>query len=68
MIFMPPNGRGFLSLPKVSAILNSVRRFWARPSSVAFGAIGFSWPKPTAKTRFGSMPFETRYFLMVSAR
>jgi hypothetical protein len=38
----------------------SIRRFFWRPSSVSLGAMGCSSPKPTASSRFLSMPFETR--------
>jgi DUF1016 N-terminal domain len=37
----------------------SMRRFFWRPSSVSLGAMGRSSPKPTASSRFLSMPFDT---------
>jgi len=37
----------------------SMRRFFWRPSSVLLGAMGRSSPKPTASSRFLSMPFDT---------
>ena len=37
----------------------SMRRFFWRPSSVPLGAMGRASPKPTASSRFLSIPFDT---------
>lgn len=37
-------------------ILNSTRRFLARPSSVSFEATGWVWPKPSDSRRLAAMP------------
>lgn len=36
---------------------NSMRRFWARPSSVSLVALGMVSPLPSARMRSAEMPF-----------
>src|SRR5690606_36966269 len=52
----------------VVMILNSVRRFLARPSSVSLGALGSLWPAPRVSSRSSPIPPSTRYCLTLSAR
>jgi hypothetical protein len=49
-------------------ILNSTRRFFARPAFVLFGAIGRDSPYPWMETRRGAMPRFTSASLTASAR
>src|SRR5688572_19883314 len=58
----PAHGSG------VSMILNSTRRFAARPSSVSLLAIGLSGPKPRAWRRSTAMPLSVRYLTTACAR
>src|SRR5438874_383544 len=47
---------------------SSTRRFWARPATVVFGAIGFAAPYPFVTMRSGATPLLPRYARTASAR
>src|SRR6185436_1062749 len=68
-----PPQRGFsraarLAYLRVPMTSISTRRFFWRPSFVLLLATGCFSPLPSVYTRFGSMPFDTRYALTASAR
>ena len=61
-------GMPMMALPLSSALMKSVRRFWALPSSVLLSATGLVSPKPTGTNRLQSMPLPTRYFATARER
>src|SRR5262252_4116538 len=61
---------GYRSVPRDHFLVTmiSARRFLARPSAVSLGAMGCSWPNPTASTREESTPRATSRLRMASER
>src|SRR6185503_11863088 len=63
-----PLGDGLADVHQRGMTSKSVRRFFARPSSVSLLATGLPGPLPTTSNLFRSKPFETRKRTTASAR
>jgi hypothetical protein len=55
-----PEGTFLVGKPRYSMILNSTRRFLARPSADPLSAMGWFGPKPSDSSRLRAMPFCAR--------